>query len=144
MIERKDLGSWVEGTPTDPEYVKGSALGLPPEGSGSVAGFGRRVLSLIIDWGLCVAASMLLFNYDPLATLGLFIALNVLLLTLFGATPAQLALGMNVTPVRGRMPMVLRALLRTVTMLLVIPAVVWNRDSQPLHDVIAGTAVVRT
>jgi len=31
---------------------------------------------------------------------------------------------------------------RTVLMLLLLPAVVWNRDAQPLHDVVAGTAVV--
>lgn len=143
MIERKDLGSWVEGAPTDPEYVKGSALGLPPEGPGSVAGFGRRVLSLVLDWGLCVGVSMLVFSYDPVATLGLFVALNVLFLSLFGSTPAQMLLRMHVVPVRGRLPMPARAVLRTAGILLLIPGVVWNRDLQPLHDVAAGTAVVR-
>ena len=34
------------------------------------------------------------------------------------------------------------ALVRTVLMLLLLPAVVWNRDTQPLHDVVAGTAVI--
>ena len=31
-----------------------------------------------------------------------------------------------------------------VYMLTVIAAVVWNRDRQPVHDVLAGTAVVRS
>ena len=48
----------------------------------------------------------------------------------------------RVVPVSGRSPMLLRAVVRTALMLLVLPAVVWNRDTQPLHDVVAGTAVV--
>jgi uncharacterized RDD family membrane protein YckC len=143
VIDRKDLGSWMEGPPGDPEYVPGTALGLPAAGSGAVAGFGRRVLSMLIDWTLTVVISVLAFDYDPLATLLLFAALNVLFLTLFGATPGQFALRLRVLPVSRRTPMVLRALLRTATMMLILPAVVWNRDTQPLHDVIAGTAVIR-
>ena len=38
---------------------------------------------------------------------------------------------------------ILRALVRTALLLLVLPGVIWNRDLQPLHDVVAGTAVVR-
>ncbi|MGY5764598.1 RDD family protein [Brachybacterium sp. DNPG3] len=143
MIDRKDLGSWMEGAPGDPEYVRGAALGLPADGPGSVAGFGRRLLGLVIDWSLAVAASMLLFSYDSVATLSIFAALNLLFQTLFGATPGQFVLGLRVLPVRGRSPMIVRSLIRTALMLLVIPAVVWNRDRQPLHDVAAGTAVVR-
>ena len=70
-------------------------------------------------------------------------SLNVLLLSLFGATPAQFLLGLRVLPVARRWPMPVRALVRTLAMLTVITAVVWNRDRQPLHDVLAGTAVVR-
>ena len=143
MIDRKDLGSWIEGTPQDPDYVPGTSYGLPADGPGSVAGFGRRLLSLLIDWGICVTVSIAFFQYDPLATLLLFVSLNVLLLSLFGATPAQFLLGLRVLPVARRWPMPVRALVRTLAMLTVITAVVWNRDRQPLHDVLAGTAVVR-
>nr|WP_239552221.1 RDD family protein [Brachybacterium muris] len=137
------MGSWIEGTPQDPDYVPGTSYGLPADGPGSVAGFGRRLLSLLIDWGICVAVSIAFFQYDPLATLLLFVSLNVLLLSLFGATPAQFLLGLRVLPVARRWPMPVRALVRTLAMLTVITAVVWNRDRQPLHDVLAGTAVVR-
>lgn len=143
MIDRKDLGSWIEGTPQDPDYVPGTSYGLPADGPGSVAGFGRRLLSLLIDWGICVAVSIAFFQYDPLATLLLFVSLNVLLLSLFGATPAQFLLGLRVLPVARRWPMPVRALVRTLAMLTVITAVVSNRDRQPLHDVLTGTAVVR-
>jgi len=142
VIDRKDIGSWMEGPPGDAGYVKGSALGLPAEGSGAVAPFWRRPLSLVVDWGLCLALSALLLGGDPLANLVLFAVLNVLFLTLFGATPGQFLLRVRVLAVSGRSPMLLRAVVRTVLMLLVLPAVVWNRDSQPLHDVVAGTAVV--
>jgi uncharacterized RDD family membrane protein YckC len=117
-------------------------LGLPAEGRGAVAPFWRRPLSLVVDWALCVGLSALLFGGDPLANLLLFAVLNVLFVTLFGATPGQFLLRVRVLSVSGRSPMLLRAVVRTALMLLVLPAVVWNRDSQPLHDVVAGTAVV--
>ena len=142
MIDRKDLGSWMEGPPGEADYIKGSALGLPAEGSGAVAPFWRRPLSLLIDWVLCVVLSGLLLGGQPLADLVLFALLNVLFLTLFGATPGQFVLRVRVLSVSGRSPMLLRAAVRTALMLLVLPAVVWNRDGQPLHDAAAGTAVV--
>jgi uncharacterized RDD family membrane protein YckC len=143
VIDRKDIGSWLEGPPAESEdYVKGSALGLPPQGSGAVAPFWRRPLSLLVDWGLCLALSALLLGGDPLANLVLFVVLNVLFVTLFGATPGQFLLRVRVLSVSGRSPMLLRAVVRTALMLLLLPAVVWNRDGQPLHDVAAGTAVV--
>ncbi|EWS82669.1 hypothetical protein BF93_06470 [Brachybacterium phenoliresistens] len=144
MMERKDLASWLEGAPQDADYVRGSALGLPPDGPGSVAPFGCRVVTLLIDWAVSSGVSALVFSYDPLATLSLFAAMNLVMLTLWGATPGQLLMGLRTQPVARRTPMLLRAVLRTAVMLLVLPAAIWNRDRQPLHDVIAGTAVVRS
>ncbi|MBB5831384.1 RDD family protein [Brachybacterium aquaticum] len=142
MIDRNDLGSWMEGAPHEPDYVKGSSIGLPAEGPGSVAPFWRRPAALMIDWLLCMGISALAFQGDALANLVLFVVVNVLFLTLFGATPGQFITRTHVVPVTGRSPMILRAFVRTFLMLLLLPAVVWNRDSQPLHDVVAGTAVV--
>ncbi|WP_193104597.1 RDD family protein [Brachybacterium sp. FME24] len=142
MIERKDLGSWMEGVPSEPDYVKGSSLGLPAAGPGSVAPFWRRPVTLVLDWGLCMLVSALAFHSDPLANLLLFVLVNVLFLSFFGATPGQFLLRVRVLPVRGRTPMVLRALVRTGAMLLLLPACVWTKDRQPLHDTAAGTAVV--
>ena len=142
VIERKDLGSWLDGAPVEEGYVKGSSLGLPANGPGSVAPFWRRPLALMVDWGLCMLISALVFSGDALANLLLFIAVNLMFLTFFGMTPGQFLLRMRVRPVTGRSPMPLRALVRTVLMLLLLPAVVWNRDTQPLHDVVAGTAVI--
>jgi uncharacterized RDD family membrane protein YckC len=143
VIERKDLGSWMEGAPGEPDYVKGADIGLPADGPGSVAPFWRRPLSLLIDWTLCLVVSALLLNSDALANLVLFVTVNLLFLSIFGATPGQFALRVRVLPVRGRTPMLLRAVARTGAMLLLLPACVWNKDGQPLHDVVAGTATVR-
>lgn len=143
VIDRDDLGAWLDGPPVEEGYRKGSRLGLPAEGSGSVAPFGRRVLSLLVDWAICLLLSWALFDYSSLASLLLLAAQNVVLISLFGTTIGQLLLRVRVTPVQGRSPMILRALVRTALLLLVLPGVIWNRDLQPLHDVVAGTAVVR-
>ena len=143
MIERKDLGSWMDGPPVEPDYVPGSAIGLPADGPGSPASFWRRAASLWLDWMLCLVVAYLLPGNSPLMANAVFAVVNIGMLTLFGATPAQFLLGLRVRPVTGQQPMVIRALLRTVLMHLVIPGVIWNRDRQPLHDVAAGTAVVR-
>lgn len=142
-MDRKDLGSWLEGPPIAAGYEAGQDFGFPVEGPGSIATFGRRVMSLVIDWGLCLGLSYLLFDYSALATSVLFIAMNVTMHSLFGATVGQFAMGLRVLPVRGRMPMVIRALIRIALMHAIIPAMVWDKDRRPLHDVAAGTAVIR-
>ena len=38
----------------------------------------------------------------------------------------------------------IRAVLRTALLLLLIPALIWDRDGRGLHDRAAGTAVVHT
>src|SRR5699024_7704591 len=108
----------------------------------SVAPFWRRPLSLVVAWGLCLLVSALVFSGDPLANLLLFVVVNVLFLSLFGATPGRVALRRRVMPVSGRWRRIAPAAVRAALMLLLLPAVVWNRDSQPLHDVAVGTAVV--
>ena len=45
--------------------------------------------------------------------------------------------------VPGGGPGLLAAVLRTVLLCLVIPAVIWNAQGRGMHDVAAGTAVVR-
>lgn len=143
MIERKDLGGWLDGPPRSADYVRGADLHLPPTGSGSVAPAGRRFLSLCVDYGIAAVSSALFMNYDPLGIMLIFVLVNIGFLTLFGATPGQLVAGVRTHPVRGRMPMLLRAVVRTALLSLLIPAIFWNRDLQPGHDVVAGTAVVR-
>ena len=56
MVDRKDIGSWLEGpnarTDGGGDYP-GQRLGMPREGSGAIGRVGRRVLGVLIDWTLC-------------------------------------------------------------------------------------------
>lgn len=143
MIDREDLGSWIDGAPASGDHVRGSTWGLPAEGPGSVAPVGRRFLGYLIDWGVCAGLSALLADGRIVYVWPLFTAVSIVFLSLFGATIGQLVLGLRTMPIARRWPMPVRAIVRTALLLLLIPTLVWNRDGQPLQDVAAGTAVVR-
>lgn len=152
MARREDLGSWLEGTPTDPDEQ--SRLGLPEDGPGSLARLPRRIVALAVDWFLSLAVSGLLFPEDgatrgilagdPFATLAVFGVYTAVLVSLLGHTIGHRLLGLQVLRARdGRVPGPW-GLLRTALLLLVVPAVVWGRDGRGLHDVAAGTVLVRS
>lgn len=146
------MGSWLEGPPTDPAARSG--LGLPADGTGSLARMPRRIMALVVDWFVSLAVSGLLFPEDGaargvlagdrLATLAVFAASTAVLVALLGHTIGHRLAGLRVVRLRdGRTPGPWAALVRTGLLLLVIPAVVWDRDGRGLHDVAAGTAIVR-
>lgn len=152
MAGREDLGSWLEGPPTDPESE--SQLGLPAEGPGSLARMPRRIVALLVDWLLSLAVSGLLFPEDGvargilagdrLATLAVFGVSSAVLVGLLGHTIGHRLTGMRVIRLRdGRVPGVVAGVVRSALLVLVIPAVVWGRDGRGLHDVAAGTVIVR-
>lgn len=153
-LTREDLGSWLSGPGavigTDQDY-RGQRLGLPESGSGSVAGFGRRLLALVIDWLACLLLVRLFLpqiDYgtpdSSLATLGFFLAELTLFTWLVGASFGQRLLGLAVVRLDGGGgPGLVRAFLRSVQICLVVPAVIWDRDSRGLHDRSLGTVVVR-
>lgn len=153
MARREDLGSWLEGTPTDP--TEQSRLGLPEDGPGSLARLPRRIVALGVDWFLSLAVSGLLFPEDGagrgllagdrFATLAVFGVYTTVLVALLGHTIGHRLLGMQVMRLRdGRAPGLVAGPLRTALLLLVLPAVVWGRDGRGLHDVAAGTVLVRS
>lgn len=125
------------------------SLGLPAEGSGAAGGIGRRVAALCVDWFACLAIAAFVNGaaqgrFD-LATLTLIIFfIQVTLLTwLTGASFGQRFLGLIVAPV-GRSRVGLPAVtLRTLLICLVIPAVVIGDNGRGLHDIAAGTVVIR-
>ena len=147
MNTRQDMGSWLEGPP-----AAGDGLGLPADGPGSAAGLGRRVLALAIDWAACLLIAASFFDSHPLATLGVFAAENLVLVALLGSTLGHRIAGIRVRRLevaQGKAPDrvigvgLVRALMRTVLLCLVIPAVVWGPDGRGLHDRFAGTAITR-
>ena len=64
------LDSWMPGAPvgpnglTDSDYP-GERLGLPASGVGSVAGFGRRLAALTIDWFIGYGIAAMFATPDP-------------------------------------------------------------------------------
>ena len=145
MVSREDVGSWLEGTPTGGEDGRGGRLGLPPDGPGSLATVGRRVVALVIDWVLCLLISFLLFDENPMATLAVFALENLLLVSTLGYTIGHRVMGLQVRVLggEGRMVGLWRGFVRTGLLCLLIPAVVWDGDGRGLHDKAAGTVIVR-
>ena len=59
------------------------------------------------------------------------------------ASAGQRVRGLRVVRLDGRPVGLLRAALRTAAALLLVPALIWDRDGRGLHDKAAGTVVVR-
>ena len=146
MIDRRDVGSWLEGPHTGQGHP-GERLGRPAEGPGSVARFGRRAVALLLDWYLCWALAQWLlseWNGHGLVTLAFLFALNVLTVGLAGHTPGHLLLGLQVQTLDGRPAGLARAAVRSALLCLLVPPVVFDQDQRGLHDRTAGTLLVRT
>ncbi|MDD9205782.1 RDD family protein [Georgenia sp. 10Sc9-8] len=108
------------------------------------AGLVRRLVALAIDWAAASAISAGFLDYHPMATLGLFALITWVLVGTLGSTIGHLIVGIGVRRTDGGAPGPVKALLRTVALCLVIPAVVWSpADGRALHDVWAGTMIVR-
>jgi uncharacterized RDD family membrane protein YckC len=146
VAERRWAGSWLNGTlgasGTDSSYP-GERFGLPEEGRGSVATIGRRLLALLIDWLLCSLIALAFFH-SRLWTLAIFGVETYLLTALTGFTVGKRLLGIRVARVDGRPVGLVWALVRTVLLLTVVPALVTDRDLRGLHDRAANTIVIRT
>jgi uncharacterized RDD family membrane protein YckC len=147
MVDREDLGSWLEGPRARAERAggdlgyRGERLGLPEHGPGSLASFGQRVVAFLVDSVMCGLVAYGLFRDTAYATP--VFALEVLVLTLFaGASAGQRIRGLRVVRLDGTPIGVSRVLLRTVLLLLLVPALIWDRDGRGLHDRAAGTAVL--
>jgi RDD family len=134
-----------------PNDYPGQRLGLPQDGPRSLARMGRRVAALLVDWLIAygLAALGMTFGIISMATLStavlvVWFVLGVVSVRLFGFTPGQLALGLMVVPVDGRLHVGIgRAAVRGLLIALVIPALVTDSDLRGLQDKVTNTAVVR-
>lgn len=127
---------------------RGKRLGLPEEGPGSVAPLGRRFAALFIDWSLCMLIAYgLIARGDQQAAgnwaLGVFLVLSVLTVTTVGSTPGKRILRLRVLAEDGGRLGSGRVIVRSVLLLLVIPALVWDRDGRGLHDRLSRAVQVR-
>ncbi|GGC94299.1 RDD family protein [Tersicoccus solisilvae] len=142
MVERRDIGSWLEGPPR-PSTFPGHQLGAPERGPGSVARLGRRIVALFIDWGLCYLIAAAFAGGQNAVILAIFAVEQVLLLGTAGFAVGHRLLGIRLQRLDGTAPGLARAALRTVMLLLVVPALINDQDQRGLHDRAAGTILVR-
>lgn len=127
---------------------RGERLGLPKEGPGSVARAGRRLAAISIDWALCLLIVFGLIAHRDWLAMGnwpllVFLVLSVLTVGTVGFTPGKRILGIRVVAVNGARLGFFRVLLRSLLLVLVLPAVVFDRDGRGLHDRAAGSVQVR-
>ena len=116
-----------------------------------MAGFGRKLMALVIDWFACILLSRLLFgqfaygsNESGAVVLILFAGEVPLLTWLIGSSFGQRLLGLVVVRTDGGRMSLWRAALRTLLICLVIPAVVYDADGRGLHDKAVDSVVIRT
>ncbi len=165
-------GTWLSGLGAagagsgEPGEPPGVRLGLPAAGRGAVAGFGARAGAFAVDALLSGLVARLFFPVrdldtpqasTTLAPLVAFALLYVVGLALTGQTPGMRLLRLRVVPVRsgaraggtgpgsagGPLPGLVPTALRTALLMLLVPALISDRDGRGLHDRASGTVVVR-
>ena len=138
---------------TAPQSHRGEAIGLPATGRGSLAPLGARVGAFIVDDIACALVATLFIPHGssgvsgrlpgtwsllPFAVdylVGILVAGRTLGMYLFGLRVIRVSRDVAVDP--------LRALARTALLMLLVPAVVFDRDQRGMHDRLSDTAVVR-
>ncbi|HXO54670.1 MAG TPA: RDD family protein, partial [Mycobacterium sp.] len=113
----RTIGSWLSGAGAQepdrasgsqdhaPDDYPGQRLGLPQTGPRSLAGMGRRIAALCVDWFIAygLAALAMTVGIVTMATLStavlvIWFVLGAVSVRLFGFTPGQFALGLLVVP----------------------------------------------
>jgi uncharacterized RDD family membrane protein YckC len=115
----------------------------------------RRLGALLIDWIIAAFSAVTLagvryppapLDEDPSQTfiiIGFFVLEVGLLTGLVGFSIGKRILGMRIENPDGRPIGVPRAILRTLLLCLVLPAIVMTDDKRGMHDLAAGSRVVR-
>ena len=155
-MDRRDVATWVSGPRAALEAsgielgYKGERLGLPEDGIGSIAGYGRRIGALFVDWIASALVGQLLFpqfaygsQSSALVTLAIFFIMKSVFTIFGGASFGQRLFGIRVVAFGRPYVGPLKAILRTVLICLVVPAAIWDRDGRGLQDKATQTVVVQ-
>ncbi|WP_308011048.1 RDD family protein [Streptomyces sp. AC495_CC817] len=132
----------------------GERLGLPKTGSRSIARPGRRIGALLIDYAAATIIATAFFGYDQFALpseagatlftpMIVFAVLQMLFIPLLSGGPGHLILGMRVVRLGSGWVGLWRPIVRTLLLVVVIPAVIWDADQRGLHDKAAGLVLIR-
>jgi len=126
-----------------------------------MASFGRRLVAIAIDWGLCQLIALAILgerwgtggsaSFVPLA---IFAIENLLLVSTLGYTVGHRVMGLRVVRVAvndpsaptawlASLPGLVAGTVRTALLCLAIPALVWDRDGRAWHDRLSGTMILR-
>jgi uncharacterized RDD family membrane protein YckC len=144
VVDRKDIGSWLTGPDTSGiSKYPGERLGLPEAGPGSIARAGRRIIAIVIDWGIALLISNFAFSGDSWATHAIFAAEQILLVGTLGYSIGHRIAGIHVVKLGGGTAGPLAGLVRALLLCLVIPAVIFDPDQRGLHDRAMDTVLVR-
>ena len=116
-----------------------------------IAGFGRRILALFVDWLIAYGLAALAMSFGWLtpatlstAVLVIWFVLGAVFVRLFSFTPGQLALGLMVVSVDDRLHVGIgRAAVRGLLVALVVPPLFTDSEGRGLQDRLTATAVVR-
>ena len=133
----------------------GERLGLPETGTGSVARPGRRIAALLIDYLAATIIATGFLGYDQFALpteagltqfapMLVFAVLQILFLPTAGGSPGHRILGMRLVRLDGGWIGLWRPIVRTLLLVVVVPAVIWDADQRGLHDKVIGTVLIRT
>lgn len=132
----------------------GERLGLPESGPRSIGRPGRRIGALAIDYFAATVIATAFFDFNQFALpheagitqfapLMVFAAMQIIFIPTLGGSPGHRILGMRLVRMDGAWTGLWRPVVRTLLLLVVIPAVVWDPDQRGLHDKIAGTVLLR-
>lgn len=126
-----------------PSQWPGERLGFNREGHGSIARPGRRIAALLIDFAVCYVVYLAFFFGNDWASLVIFVIEQIVLLVTLGGGIGHLLLGLRLVRLNGGYAGWWRPILRTVLLVVIIPAVIWDSDQRGLHDVFSGTVLVK-
>lgn len=127
---------------------------MPQTGTGSIARPGRRIGALLIDYVAATIIATGFLGYDQFALPGeagltmfapmaVFALLQILFIPTAGGSPGHRILGMRVVRLGGGWVGVWRPIVRTLLIVVVIPAVIWDADQRGIHDKVTGLALIR-
>ena len=152
-------GTWISGLAAAgaDRRVEGSwpgrRYGLPKDGEGAVATTGSRFAALFVDIlaGALIGGLINSFVDDPSFLVrtvivdGSLVLQVILLQALTGQSLGMKLIGIRVARAAApdAVPGFLAAAMRTALLVLVLPAVLLDRDGRGLHDKAAGTIVLR-
>jgi uncharacterized RDD family membrane protein YckC len=135
--------------PDDGSYA-GQRLGMPPSGPGSVARFGPRLGALIVDWLICSVIAAAISGHrlfqtggNAFVTPAVFAVEYLALVPLIGCTIGSRLFGFRIVALGGRRLGFGWVVVRTALLLLVVPAVVFDRDQRGLHDKAANSVATK-